>query len=578
MEEKQYQIDLLTAMNEKLMNSERAHRVACEFTGDAFIYYSLKKDRYVELLGDWESLCGQRLNNRPYDEAYLLSLLCDDDQKPIIDNIINLEKDGRTYGEVEVKTKHGSCWMAVKAKVFYDNSGIPIEKIVIFKDITKARSKNDEIEYYAYHDVLTGLYNRNHFFTRFRDLLKKADNNNTTTELMLIDINNFKKINDSLGLVYGDELVQEVALFIKDFENDDVLIGRYGSDVYCIAVYNPVGVKSSDIIYKNIVERLKKPFILSNNSEVTITVSAAVIEYPGGGKNALEIIKNAEIVLYSAKENHYDALTYYSDALLEKYNNQFILENKLIDAINNKEFEVYFQPLYSSDDNSLRGAEALLRWPDQKGGFVCGPDTFIPLAEKNGLIVTIGNFVFEEVFKTISEWNLKFGNDLIFSINISPIQLKRPDFIDVLQKYMDLYDVDPHMIELEITESIFIGDYEQITDIINTLKQLGIKVSLDDFGTGFSSLSYLTDLPISTLKIDKSFINKICNDSKTETITTMIIELMKKLSLTTVAEGVEESHQLDKLKNMGCDYIQGYIYSKPISKSDFEKILIRHLA
>jgi len=118
MEEKQYQIDLLTAMNEKLMNSERAHRVACEFTGDAFIYYSLKKDRYVELLGDWESLCGQRLNNRPYDEAYLLSLLCDDDQKPIIDNIINLEKDGRTYGEVEVKTKHGSCWMAVKAKVF----------------------------------------------------------------------------------------------------------------------------------------------------------------------------------------------------------------------------------------------------------------------------------------------------------------------------------------------------------------------------------------------------------------------------------------------------------------------------
>ena len=331
------------------------------------------------------------------------------------------------------------------------------------------------------------------------------------------------------------------------------------------------------MIFKTIRDRVKKPFILTNKAEVTISVSAGVCEYPGCGHDALELIKNAEIVLYASKQHEKGSISYFSDEILKVYQEEIVLENKLNDAILNNELSVYFQPQYDANTGALRGAEALIRWLDENENVVYRPLDFIPLAEKNGTIIEIGNFVFREVFKSIHEWKVKYRANYIISINVSAIQLQRSDFIDNLQKLIDYYEVDPGLIELEITESVLINDFDTMIETLRILSQLGIRVSLDDFGTGFSSLSYLRELPITTLKIDKSFIDDICINNKTANITGSVVDMVKKLDLETVAEGVEHKEQLDCLKDMGCDLIQGFLLSKPVKKSEFEKIIIRQM-
>lgn len=578
MKDEQYQIDLLTAMNERLMNSEHVYKLACEFSGAAYIYYDLKNERRVELFGAWEELTGENLSRQPYDESFMLSLVCDEDQKLVRDNILKLPMgDEPLVKDIEFRSKHQNKWIKANRVIIKDPNGRPIEKLVRFDDVTKQKKESEEIEYYAYNDVLTGLYNRNHFFTVLRDMLAQADKEETSVEFMLVDIDNFKKINDSLGLVYGDELVQNLALYIKNLSTEKIKVARYGSDVFAIAVFDPCGKSCSDMIFKSIRDRLKKPIILTNKAEVMISVSAGVCEYPGCGSDAFEIIKNAEIVLYASKQREKGSISYFSEDILKGYQDEIILENRLNEAIRNEELQVYFQPLYDANSGAMRGAEALIRWLDENDKPIYSPLDFISLAEKNGTIIDIGNFVFREVFKSIHEWRVKYRSQYVISINVSAIQLEKTDFVDNLQKLIEIYEVNPELIELEITESVFSNNYDSMIETIRLLRQIGFKISLDDFGTGFSTLSYLKELPINTLKIDKSFIDDICVDDRTANITSSVVEMVKKLNLETVAEGVESNEQLSFLKDVGCDTIQGFLLSRPVKKSEFEKIIIRQM-
>ena len=578
MEDKQYQIDLLTAMNERLMNSEHVFRLACESSGAAYLFFDMKNKRRVELFGAWEALTGENLNRQPYDEAFMLSLIHDDYTKLVRDFLSkNPSPSDDANDSIVFQSKTGNKWIKAKKTVSYDASNNVIEKLIIFEDVTKQKKDSEEIEYIAYHDVLTGLFNRNHFFTVLRDLMIQADKEGTSVEFMLVDIDNFKKINDTLGLVYGDELVQNLALYIKGLESDKIKIGRYGSDVFAIAIYDPCGKNCSDMVFKSIRDRLKKPIVLSNKAEINISVSAGVCEYPGGGEDAFEIIKNSEIVLYFSKQKEKGSICFYNDEILKNYRDEIILEQKLNEAIENEALEVYFQPLYDLSTGKMRGAEALIRWLDENERPLFSPAQFIPLAEKNGSIIDIGNFVFKQVFKSIREWSVKYRAEYTISINVSAKQIEKVDFVDNLQKLMDLYEVDPSLIELEITESVFINNFQSVMETLNLLSQIGVKVSLDDFGTGFSSLNYLRELPINTLKIDKSFIDDICIDDRTLHITSSVIDMVKKLELETIAEGVEEKEQLELLKRIGCDTIQGFLLSKPIKKSEYEKMIIRQM-
>lgn len=569
MDKLRYQVDLLTALNQKLSSNLRMYQTICDTSRNAFLYYAFEEDK-IETLGNWSYFFDVEIHDikdisKLYDrvqEAFIF----------LLRDTMFLEKTGECSASMECCNAQGKIWMEVEVTVNYDGDGLPIDKVIRFRDITKYKRQNDELVYMAYYDELTGLYNRNYFIRLLSDWVRKAEQEYTIISVMFIDIDNFRKINDGLGMITGDEVVQLVGQFLSELKQENVIVSHFNSDLYCIAIYNPVGARSVEHIYRHIKERMKQPFILTDGQELNITVSVGIAEYPEAAGSALELINNAEIVMFKAKHTGKATIQYFNAPILTEFRTNVEIENKLKAALKNKRFMMYYQPQFDTRTNRLRGVEALIRWRDEDGRMI-SPSQFIPVAEKSGFIVQIGTWVLEESISTFAKWRRGYDHPMILSINISAIQYKKQKFVETLIHILEEYGVNPKEVELEITETVLIDDFEEVTEKLHKLREYGIRISLDDFGTGFSSLSYLKGLPIDTLKIDKSFVDTLETDAATKVITESIISMVKQLGYETVAEGVETAEQMTCLLDMDCDNIQGYLLGRPMPASEIEKLL-----
>ena len=572
MDELRYQVDLLSAMNQRLTNDENMYRLICNTSNNAFLYVNFKEN-YVRTLGNWNFYFADISIAETEDIGKIYSVV---EEKYIVPlrELLYLEKTNVQAGNCVFKLKDGNCWVECEASVIYDETGRPTDKIIRFKDISKFQKQNDELTYMAYYDILTGLYNRNYFVRLLSDFVRKAEEENAIVSVMFVDIDDFRRINDGLGLVVGDEVMQQFGQFLSGFKADNVLVSHFNADIYCIAIYNPCGNRSVEHIYKCIRERTQSPFKLSTGQELTISVCVGVAEYPEAATNTLELINCAEIVMFKGKGLGKDSIQYFDAPILNEFLQNVTIENKLKEAVFNQNFTLNFQPQYYVGNGKLRGVEALIRWKDTDGRMI-SPAVFIPIAEKNGAIVPIGTWVIEESIKTFAEWKKKFAFNIILSLNISAIQYRRPEFVENILNIIKKYDVNPEEIELEITESVLIDGFKEVVEKLYVLRDYGIRISLDDFGTGYSSLSYLKGLPIDTLKIDKSFIDTIVTDENTRVITESIVFMVKKLGFETVAEGVESREQFEYLKDIGCNCIQGYLLGKPMPAEEIEHLLLR---
>lgn len=569
----QYQIDLLSAMNQKLSRDEKMYRLICNTSNSAILYYNFEDDS-VKTLAGWNTFFNVEINETK-DIAKLYELV-DDQYVLLFRELLYLEKKELKTDSMVLQLRDDKTWLECEVNVCYAADGQPSEKVVRFKNITKFKSQNDELTYMAYYDILTGLYNRNYFVRLLGDFVKKAEEEKASVAVMFVDIDDFRKINDGLGIIVGDEIVQQFGQYLSSFRNKSVIVSHFNSDIYCIGIYDPCGTRSVEHIYRMIHERLQQPFFLSSGQEVSITVSVGVAEYPEAAQNTLELINCAEIVMFKTKSSGKDSIQYFDAPILNEFLQSISIENKLKEAAFNQNFMMYFQPQFHSNDRKLRGVEALIRWKDEDGEMI-SPAVFIPIAEKNGTIVSIGEWVIEESVRLYAGWKRKYNPDLILSLNISAIQYKRPDFVNKLLHILKKYDIQPTKVELEITESVLIDDFSEITNKLMILRDYGIRISLDDFGTGYSSLSYLKGLPIDTLKIDKSFIDTVVSDSNTKIITESIVYMVKKLGFETVAEGVETKEQFDYLKSIDCDNIQGYFLGRPMPSAEVEELLKRSI-
>lgn len=569
MEELKYQIDLLNAMNAKLSKDEKMLRMICDTLNSAFLYYNFEENRY-QTVANWDHFFGFTVTdardlNRLYDcveEQYVIPLR----------EVLFIENQKLQNQTIEVKLKDKHICVEVGVNVVYDSAGKPTDKIVRFKDVTKINFQNDELTYLAYYDVLTGLYNRNYFVRLVSDYIRKAEEENTTVAVMFLDFDDFRKINDGMGIIAGDELVQVFGQFLSGLMGDHIVVSHFNSDIYCIGIYDPCGARSVETIYRTIKERIKEPFRLSGGQEIYITVTVGVAEYPEAASGTLDLINCAEIVMFKAKNMGKDNVMYYDGTILDEFIKNVTIENELKTAVFQQNFTMYYQPQFRTTDKKLRGVEALIRWKDDAGKMI-SPAVFIPIAEKNGAIVPIGTWVIEESLQAYAEWKRKYHYPMVMSLNISAIQYKQPDFIDQVLHLLNKYDISPSEVELEITESILIDDFTEIIEKLTVLRDIGIKISLDDFGTGYSSLSYLKGLPIDTLKIDKSFIDTVVTDENTRIITESIIYMVKKLGYETIAEGVETEEQYRYLNEIDCDNIQGYLLGKPMPSEKIENML-----
>lgn len=434
----------------------------------------------------------------------------------------------------------------------------------IIRDISERKQSEERINELVYRDPLTNYPNRRFLDNHLTMCIEQAALNNQTVAVMFIDLDRFKYINDTLGHRIGDLLLIDVAKRMEVCIEKKDMLARQGGDEYILVIpqtsYQKVG-----IIAKAIVDSLNKPFFIEEN-ELFITGSIGISMYPADGENADTLIKNADTSMYRAKDkgkNNYQFFTTELNRIMEK---KMKLEVGLRKALDNQEFELYYQPQVNVETGEIKGVEALIRWNSAELGMV-SPLDFIPLAEETGLIVPIGKWVLETACKQAIQWEESGCKPIRMSVNISALQFRQPDFITIIEEILENTKLEPHLLELELTESI-VQDPTYAIPLMEKLKSMGIKLSLDDFGTGYSSLSYLKLFPLDTLKIDKSFIKSVNSGEKDAAIVRTIINMANSLELNVIAEGVETSEQLNCLLKKQCDEYQGYLFSRPIPSNE----------
>ncbi len=550
---------------------EELYEYISSASNDGFQYINFQNG-YSIISPKWKQLFEINDGENQY-EKIVAEKICNEDRQKFLDKMQTIESHQETSYEIEYRIHDGRTWISHTGTNRYDENGEIIEKFSFFRDISELKEKQLELEYMAYFDSETGVYNRNYFVKRLERAVGKIPNSYNKVQVLYLDIDNYNIINDSVGFILGDELIIKFAKMLNEYVTHTLKVGRFNNDEFAIAFYDAEDDESALNLYKDIIKKLEKPIELSDGSKVYVSVSAGIASYPSGGKTAVDLIRCADIAMYNVKQHGKNGMFVFEENMLKKFMKNVKLEQKLKTTVDTLGFMLYYQPQYYSEKKELRGVEALIRWQLANGEYV-SPGEFIPMAEKNGCIVNIGTWVIKHALADYTVWKNEYGYDGIISINISAIQLTENNFKDTLLHYVEINNLTPEHIEIEITESVLIEDFESTISILEELRNRGFKVSLDDFGTGYSSLSYLRDIPIDTLKIDKSFVDTILLDDSTSIITDAVITMVKKLGLETIAEGVETEEQFEYLKNMHCDNIQGFLLGKPMPSEKLIELIM----
>jgi diguanylate cyclase (GGDEF)-like protein/PAS domain S-box-containing protein len=439
---------------------------------------------------------------------------------------------------------------------------------VVLSDITRRKQLEHELENLAYFDILTKLPNRRFFMDRLSESVNEAKKDKTGLAVFFLDLDNFKLINDTLGHEVGDFILSEAGWRIQTILRTDDIVCRLGGDEFT-AIIKGVNCKSE---LENIAKSINKVFldpITYMERELSIGTSIGIVRYPEDGHNEQELIKNADTAMYAAKYTGNNAFCFFTQEMHRNMHDHLEFDGALRKAINNSEFHLVYQPFVDIETQTISSCEALLRWEHPEWGYV-PPDRFIPIAEQIGLISDIGNWVFSEVCKQMQRWNF----DIKVSVNVSGNELVEKDYISRLENILNEYEVEAHRIQLEFTEHVVVSKDCGNLSILNDLKQMGFVIAVDDFGTGFSSLSYITELPVDVIKIDKTFISKLPADQRTIAVVKSIISLANNLGMKTVGEGAETKQQVDWLYAHDCKKIQGYYFHKPMAAEELEKLIL----
>lgn len=444
--------------------------------------------------------------------------------------------------------------------------------MIVFSDITEKKKAEQKILHLAYYDSLTGLPNTKHIDNRIEDAIESAIAENKNFAVIFIDIANFKRINSTLGHKAGDFLLQQVSHRLQELlslEYDS--IARHGGDKF-ILLYGPIEDMSQAGDYaKRISDELMPPFYF-NNHEIYLEINIGISMYPDDADNIHALKRNADTAMCSAKKTKGCTFQFHTKEMYDSAIQKLEIENELRHALTREELFLNFQPLVNILSGRIMGFEALLRWKNFDRGNV-SPVEFIPVAESTGLILPIGEWVLYRSCEECKKWIDEGFSDLYVSVNVSLNQFQRQNFVEIVKDALDTTGLPPENLCLEITESVFMEDLDNILSSLYKLKLMGIRIFLDDFGTGYSSLNYLEKLPVNTLKIDKSFISRIDSNWDHSVLTKAIISMAHSLGLEVVAEGVETNNEYEFLKEHKCDKIQGYLFSKPIPSSSVIEVL-----
>ncbi|HEX5709776.1 MAG TPA: EAL domain-containing protein [Sulfuricurvum sp.] len=475
---------------------------------------------------------------------------------------LRLLSDGQWSGEVWDRRKDGDTypkWLSITA--IKNNEGVIVNYIGVFTDISKEKETEKIIDTMAYYDALTQLPNRHYINEQLTLMVSSAELSHQKSALLLVDMDRFKLINDSLGHTAGDRLIMQVAQRIHSTVRKNDIVARLGGDEFLVVLPVVESVSDTIEVAEKILEALALPCLI-DETQLYTSASIGISFFPSDGETVDAVIQHAEQAMYAAKKKGGKCYELFNPLLNETTMRRMMIENDLQRAIANGEFNLVFQPQVDPMNGKILGVEALIRWNHPEKGFI-SPVEFIPIAEETGFILELGVWVMREAMGTLKRWLDAGFEPIRMAINVSARQFAHPDFVGVVKQTIQACQVPAHLIELEVTESAVMEEPHRAIQICEELQQHGIEFAIDDFGTGYSSLAYLKLFPVKRLKIDKTFIDDIGKDSQSSTLAEVIIILGNSLKLEVVAEGVENLEQLAFLRERGCDLIQGFYYSAP---------------
>lgn len=573
-EELRAQFDELNEKQSIIEKSEERYKLALEGSNDAIFEIDLitkeffSSDKISDITGyDKDAITS--LND-------LIKLVAKEDRKIAVSDF-NDHISGKTlHYQSSLKITFnggGDKWVLIRGKCLRDKKGIATKVSGSVTDISGQKVFEEKINKLKYYDILTDIPNRRLFINTLESEIVKGMDKAVKHAVLFIDLDNFKEINDTLGHDYGDELLKNVAISLKQSIRQGDLVARVGGDEFFILMKN--------IEDYTIIGDLCEKLLCILNCEISIagkpvftSASIGITVFPDDGIETNILLKNADTAMYSAKYNGKAKYSFFNKNMSDIVVRRVEIEKGLRSALENNEFEIYYQPQIDIINNKIKGFEALLRWNSSELGKI-SPVEFIPVAEKSGLIIPMGDWIIKTAFLQNNLWKNKGYIYDTIAINLSAVQLQNDKFEENLKRIITETEVNPRFVELEITESILMKDFEKGVKLLTEIRNLGINIALDDFGTGYSSLSYLKQLPINTLKIDKSFIDNIVANEREKAIVDGIIQLAQKIDLDVIAEGVETVDQIKLLQSIGCNQIQGYYFSKPLPADEIEEKFLK---
>ena len=561
----------LASLHKELERLKESYTLALDSANDALWEWNLITDEIITS-DKWIDITGNALEGHGLGAVIQKETIHQEDYQAVLDAFDScLRGETREFHrEYRIRSKDGTyTWVLNKGKVYFDGEGIPSKVAGAVSNIEERKQRESKMEYMAFYDMLTGLPNKMQFMSTLEETLESIEETMCRDSILMIDLDNFKIHNDLLGLDFCDRLLNQVGGRLSQILGQENTVARFGGDEFLILIRDHKDIRAVERLCQNILSIFDAPFVLMDKS-VYLSVSIGVVHCLEAGQTANDVLRNADTALNKAKESGKNQYCIYDAQMHDEIIRKSNVEGCIREALAKDELLIYYQPQQDLLRNEIRGVEALARLYSEEMGMI-PPLEFISVAEYTGLIIPLGNWILKKACMQGKVWidsGCKFGK---LSVNISVHQLRNENFYDLVKEVLNETQFPVSQLELEITESVLLEFSQNNIEILKKLRSLGVSIALDDFGTGYSSLNYLTVLPIDILKIDKSFLGKALESETEHQVIKSITELAHGLNLKVVSEGVETAEQKQILRDMGCDYIQGYYFAKPGDAETVEK-------
>ncbi len=560
---------------EKLRVSQERYALAAQGANDGLWDWNMKTD-HVYYSPRWQTMLGLNDEEVSHNLDEWLNRVHRDDRKRVESDLQTHLKGVTSHFASEHRMQHGDgayCWVLCRGLVVRDQSGEPYRMAGSLTDITKRKEAEEQLIHDAFHDALTGLPNRALFMDRLEHAASIAERSlSFMFAVLFLDIDRFKLINDSLGHQAGDQLLNAIGKRLQGSLRPGDTVGRLGGDEFAILLADIKDVSAAEMVARRVQEELRIPLAIKGQ-ELFVSASIGIALGKKGASRSEDIVNYADIAMYHAKTNGKARYVLFDSDMHTRVVDRLKLETGLRKAIAREDFELFYQPILDAKTCTTVGFEALIRWQHPKHGFI-SPGEFIPVAEDTGLIVPISRWVLREACRQIRSFQDRFPSQppLTVSVNISS-RFFSPRMVQDVKDVLAETGLDGSSLKLEITERMLVKKPEMAASLLEQLKEFGVDAYVDDFGTGYSSLSYLHQFPITALKVDRSFVSRMSSDAGNMEIVKTIIMLAHNLNIKAIAEGIETEHQLQMLQSMNCDQLQGFLFSKPLKRSDLEALL-----